>query len=124
MSLFRYRDGGVHCARRGLILARARQPRGFAARARGLLGQGPLGSDEGLWFDRCSAVHMFGMRQAIDLVFLRAGTVIRLCEDLRPYRFRACAAADTSLELGVQQIQRLGLRVGDQLEFREHASTP
>ncbi|SDD69400.1 DUF192 domain-containing protein [Aquimonas voraii] len=120
MSVFRYRNGSVHCARRGLLLARAAQPQGFAARARGLLGRSRLDPQEALWFDRCSAVHMFGMRMSIDLVFLRAGEVIRLCEDLRPYRFRACAGADASLELAAHQIQALGLRLGDQLEFREH----
>lgn len=117
MSLFRYRNGSVHCRRRGMLLARARQPAGFAARARGLLGMPPLEADEALWFERCSAIHMFGMRRAIDVVFLAGGEVVRLCPRVLPFTARGCHRADTSLELAVGQIQRLDLAAGDQLEF-------
>lgn len=121
MSLFRYRKGSVHCRRRGVLLARARQPSGFAARARGLLGMPALESDEALWFERCSAIHMFGMRRAIDVVFLARGEVLRLCPRVLPFTARACRGADSTLELAAGQIQRLGLDAGDQLEF-VHAS--
>jgi uncharacterized membrane protein (UPF0127 family) len=116
--MFAYQHGEVRCLQRGVLFARVRRPVGFAARARGLLGTAGIGADAGLWFDRCSAVHMFGMRYPLDLVFINKGEVIRLCAQVKPLQARMCPRADTTLEVCAGAIESSGLSVGDRLEFR------
>jgi len=43
-----------------------------ATRNKGLLGRNSLASGEGLWIVPCEAIHTFGMRFPIDLVYLTA----------------------------------------------------
>jgi uncharacterized membrane protein (UPF0127 family) len=116
--MFAYQHGEVRCLERGVLFTRVRRPVGFAARARGLLGTAAIGADAGLWFDRCSAVHMFGMRYPLDLVFIKKGEVIRLCAQVKPLQARMCTRADTTLEVCAGAIESSGLTVGDRLEFR------
>ncbi len=106
-----------------VLVSRVRRPLTFVARARGLIATPPLTADEGLWLDRCDSIHMFGMHYAIDVVFLRARQVLRLCADVRPMRARWCAKADTVLELNCGAISRLGLRESESLQFRSTACT-
>jgi len=101
-----------------VLLARARRPLGLLARARGLIATPPLAPDEGLWLDRCDSIHMFGMRYPIDVVFLRARRIERLCAGVRPMHARWCRRADSVLELANGAIARLGLREAQALEFR------
>lgn len=43
----------------------------FVARMRGLIGRKSLAPREGMWFPRCSSVHMWFMSIPLDLVFLK-----------------------------------------------------
>lgn len=62
-------------------------------RGRGLLGRDGLGDREALWLP-VRSVHTFGMRFALDLVWLdRAGGVVRLDRDVGRGRVRTCLAA-------------------------------
>jgi uncharacterized membrane protein (UPF0127 family) len=55
---------------------------------------------EGLLIPRCRSVHTFGMRLALDLVFLDAdGRVVELRREVPPCRLIRCLAADSVLEL-------------------------
>ena len=50
---------------------------------------------------RCRSVHTFGMRFALDLVWLDgAGRVVRVDEAVPPWRVRSCRGADAVLEAG------------------------
>jgi uncharacterized membrane protein (UPF0127 family) len=87
-------------------------------RLRGLLGRPPLQAGDGLLIRPCRAVHMFGMRYAIDLIFLDdRNRVEATYADLRPGRmthFHRVAVA--ALELPAGQLARTGTQVGDRLE--------
>jgi len=49
---------------------------------------------------RCRSVHTFGMRFALDLVWLdRGGEVVRIDLGVRPWRVRSCRAARSVIEL-------------------------
>ena len=53
-----------------------------------------------LLFPRCRSVHTFGMRFAIDVVFLDSrGRVVRVVCGLRPGRIVLCRRAESVLEL-------------------------
>ena len=55
---------------------------------------------EGLLIPRCRRVHTFGMRFALDLVFLDAeGRVVDLRRAVPPARVACCRAAESVLEL-------------------------
>jgi uncharacterized membrane protein (UPF0127 family) len=79
---------------------RVRIAGGFLQRARGLLLRPPLGFDEALLLPGCASVHTFGMRYAIDVVFLDPlGRVLRVARALRPWRIASQSGAAAVLEL-------------------------
>jgi len=89
----------------------------FWARLKGLLGAPPLRPGEGLLLDPCQAVHMFGMKQALDVAFLGGGgQVVAVYHDLRPgQRSKYHGKARQALELPVGTLMETDTRVGDLL---------
>lgn len=82
-------------------------------RMRGLLGRSELKSNEGLWLDRCASVHTFFMKYALDLVYLdKQGKIVKLVENLPPYRCSGCYKATSVVELLAGEISRLKLAKG------------
>ncbi|MGB5527550.1 MAG: DUF192 domain-containing protein [Gemmatimonadota bacterium] len=89
-------------------------------RLKGLLGAPPLLPGEGMLLEPCQAVHMYGMKQALDVAFLgREGQVIALYHDLRPgQRSKYHGKARQALELPVGTLSETGTRVGDRLRVQ------
>ena len=87
------------------------------SRLRGYLFRGEPGTGEGILLSPCQAVHMFGMRFALDVVFIAEdGTVIAAHEGLRPWRWTPLyRGAMHALELPVGTIERSSTRTGDAL---------
>jgi uncharacterized membrane protein (UPF0127 family) len=87
------------------------------SRGIGLLMRSALGAHEGLWIDRCSAVHTMGMRATLDLFFLdKDGHVLKIANSVRPFRpFVACRDAVTVVELGAGGDTGRDVLVGDRL---------
>lgn len=82
----------------------------FADRLRGLLGRETLTRQCGLWISPCRAVHTFGMRAPIDLVFVGPhNRILRVDAGLVPGRVRVCRRACGVLELAAGAASRLGL---------------
>ncbi|HEX8065004.1 MAG TPA: DUF192 domain-containing protein [Thermoleophilaceae bacterium] len=82
----------------GLVLHEAR---GLRARLLGLalLRPGSLPPGHGLLIPRCSSVHTFGMRFAVDVLFLdRRGSVIRSERGVPPGRVLICRGAAAVVE--------------------------
>jgi uncharacterized membrane protein (UPF0127 family) len=74
------------------------EARGMNARRRGLGRLRDLPADRALQL-RCRAVHTFGMRFPLDLIWIgRDGTVVRVDRDVPPRRHRACARARVVVE--------------------------
>ncbi len=60
----------------------------LVARIRGLLGRAGLAEGEALLISPCPSIHMWGMKFALDAVFLDAqGIVVDLAEDLKPGKY-------------------------------------
>jgi protein-S-isoprenylcysteine O-methyltransferase Ste14/uncharacterized membrane protein (UPF0127 family) len=89
------------------------------SRLRGLLGTKRLEPGEGLWIKPSNQIHMFGMRYAIDVVFLDdAGRVLRLVHALAPNRISPRVAGATSvLELPAGTLERTGLAEGELVQI-------
>lgn len=84
------------------------------SRSKGLLGRGSIGQDEGLWIQPTSSIHMWFMRFAIDVIWAADdGKVLKLVENIKPWRMSWCRGAKVALELPVGAIARSGTQVGD-----------
>jgi uncharacterized membrane protein (UPF0127 family) len=87
-------------------------------RRTGLLGRDSLAPDGGLWISPCEAVHTFGMRFAIDLVYLDRHLRVRKAKPaVPPWRLSACLTAHSVLELPAGTISQTQTQPGDRIEF-------
>jgi uncharacterized membrane protein (UPF0127 family) len=91
-----------------------------AERRTGLLNRSSLEPGEGLWIDPCEAVHCFGMKFAIDVLYLDRDKKIRkIRPDMKPWRISFCLPARSVLELPAGTAVRTQTRKGDQLAFEK-----
>jgi uncharacterized membrane protein (UPF0127 family) len=85
-------------------------------RSKGLLGRASLAEDEGILLRPGSSIHMFFMRFPIDAVFLdRDLRVLRVAEELNPWRLASKRGAKSVLELPAGRCARVGVAEGDYL---------
>ncbi len=88
----------------------------FWRRSRGLLGRTCPALAQGIWIKPCNAVHCWFMGYSIDVLFFAAdGRLLKIVEQLRPWRMAACRHAHSVVELAAGEVRRLGIQVGDEL---------
>ena len=110
----------VHNSTRSSVLGtRITHARRWYQRLRGLLGRDGLGEGEGLLLVPCRAVHMMGMRCALDVVFVDpAGNVVAVYPGLAPgARTRYHRDARAALELPTGTLAATGTVPGDRLTY-------
>lgn len=108
----------VNLTRQTILADRAEVADSAATRNKGLLGRNGLEPGEGLWITPCQAVHTFGMRFTIDLVYVdRKKQVRKVCSRVAPWRMSACLSAHSVVELASGTVYGTQTRPGDQLEF-------
>jgi uncharacterized protein len=91
---------------------------------RGLLGRKALEPGEGLLIRPAPSIHTFFMRFPIDVMFLsRDGEVLKIAEQVGPWRMRSCRGALAVLELTAGDAARRGIAVGDQIATADVAWT-
>lgn len=89
-------------------------------RRTGLLKHTSLPAGEGLLITPCEAVHTFGMKFAIDVLFLsRKKKVLKVRAAMPRRRISACLTAHSTLELPAGTAEATGTVKGDQLEFEK-----
>ena len=104
-------DGPVVCERCVLADSPLR-------RMRGLLGRKKLDSGHGILIRPAPAIHTWFMRFAIDVVFLdRELRILKIKQQIRPWRAAARWRAHSALELPAGECERLRLQVGDRLAW-------
>ena len=90
-----------------------------ASRKQGLLGIEHFASGSGLWIAPCEAVHTFGMKVPIDVIFLDRGfRVTKVIAALKPFRISVSLSAYSVLELEAGAIARSRTKVNDHLRFQ------
>ena len=110
----------VHnCTRGATVAANVRVADTPRARRVGLLHDKNLAPGEGLWIYPTQAIHTFGMRFPIDVVFLdRRLRVKRVYHGLPPFRLTSFVwGAQSVLELASGSLADTGTAVGDELRF-------
>jgi uncharacterized membrane protein (UPF0127 family) len=110
-------QGGVLCEHCGLADS-------LWTRLRGLLGRSTLPADEGLLLSPCPSIHMWGMKFAIDVVFLtREHIVTDIAAEVAPGRYyvarNQAGKPWAALELPSGAAARQGVAVGDQIAVEE-----
>jgi len=86
------------------------------SRMKGLLGRSELRPGEGLLLRPASSIHTFFMRFPIDAVFLDKGLrVLRISDELRPWRAASRRGAHAVLELAAGECSRRRLEPGELL---------
>ena len=104
----------------GREIARLEVARTPLQRMRGLLGRSGLPPGQGMLFERCSSIHMFFMRFALDVIFVNSDwTVRRVVRDLRPWRLAASLGADRVVELAAGALEKIPLAPGDLLRIED-----
>jgi uncharacterized membrane protein (UPF0127 family) len=106
-------------ADRGVTLAKRVRVAGDSnSRRKGLLGTSELDQDSALWIYPCEAIHTFGMKFPIDVIFLDGDFRVRkIHPELGPNRICFCLSASSVVELPVGTISASGTKVNDKLEF-------
>ena len=91
---------------------------GPLSRLKGLIGRSALAEGEGLLLTPCQAVHMYGVRFAVDVVFLDDSyRVVAAYPELEPgLRTETHREAHYALKLPAGTVVRTGLSTGDRLE--------
>jgi hypothetical protein len=104
--------------RTGREIARLEIARTPLQRMRGLLGRSRLPPGEGMLFERCSSIHMFFMRFALDVIFVDSDwTVRRVVRNLRPWHLAASSGADRVVELAAGALEETPVAPGDALRI-------
>jgi uncharacterized protein len=80
---------------------------------------------DALLISRCRSVHTFGMRFALDLVWLgRGGRVLRIDRDVPPWRIRSCGEAVEVLELAAGGADAMMLAMTEEAPREQENETP
>ena len=112
------RSGGpyeLRNARTGRVLAHTIIPAfESATRRKGLLGRDALADGAAMIIAPSNAIHTFGMRFPIDVVFVRRnGAVVKIRERVLPWRASMAHLAYAVIELPAGTVARAQLKVGD-----------
>ena len=88
-------------------------------RAAGFIGRRHIAPWEGLWFDRCRAIHTLGVRAPLDVLFLDdRGRVLEIAV-VPPAKLAVINPhAATVVEFGHGAIVKGNVAVGDQIVLR------
>lgn len=105
---------------KGILIGKKIKPAfSFLTRLMGLLGNKGLAEGEGLLLFPCSGIHCFGMRFAIDALFLDGeGRVLQIREDLPPGSWASHKGARYVLEIPAGQVRKKNIEVGDIINFK------
>jgi len=107
---------------RGATLAdRAEIADTSAKRRTGLLKHKGLAPGEGLWIVPTEGIHTFGMKFAIDVVFLnKQRKILKIRPSMGKARMSLSLRAHSVLELPAGTLEATGTQTGDQLEFEKY----
>ena len=104
----------------GREIARLEIARAPLQRMRGLLGRSGLPAGRGMLIERCSSIHTFFMKFALDVVFLDSDwEVRRVVRDLRPWRIAWSPGASRVVELAAGALEGTDLAPGDALKIED-----
>ena len=103
-----------------ILVEQLRLANSFFRRLKGLLGTRELPKGEALLIRPCNAIHMFGMRYALDIAFVsRENRILQTIRALQPGQTAKCSQAAYVLELPCGTLDATGTEPGDVLRMVE-----
>lgn len=106
--------------RNTILVERLRVADSFFKRLKGLLGTKELPAGEALLIRPCNAIHMFGMRYALDIAFVsRENRILQTIRALQPGQMAKFSQAAYVLELPCGALDASGTEPGDVLQIVE-----
>lgn len=103
--------------RNNRLAEEVREARTFGARLRGWLAETSPAPGQGIYLAPCAWVHTFGMRAAVDAVYIDRQGIVRAVRTLAPGRLGPWVrGAAGVLEVPAGTCERLECGPGDQLE--------
>lgn len=117
------RSGAMLAAEDGRKVLSLQRTETYWERMRGLLGRSAPEKGKGLLISPCGSVHTFGMRYAIDVLYLdKTWQVIKLRSGLQPSRIDFTRGARHVVELADGEGLRLGLSRLQRVEWIDKES--
>lgn len=108
-------DSGCELARHVRVAADS------ASRRKGLSEVDHLPPGSGMWIIPCEAIHTFGMKIPIDILFLdREFKVRKLRGAMPPRRISVCLLASSVVEIAAGAIVNSKTKVGDRLQMQRN----
>ena len=108
----------VNLTRQSEVAWRGNKASDTATRRKGLLGRTGMEPGEAMWIVPCEAIHTFGMKFAIDVVYLdRQLRVVKTRCAVPRSRISACPRAHSVLELPAGTIALSKSQPGDQISI-------
>ena len=108
--------------RDNIVCARCQLADNLWTRGKGLLGRQSLGENEGILLVPGNSIHMFGMKFAIDVIYLTKDDVVTdFVENIAPGKMHVASDKDNAgkpyaaLEVAAGTIARVGVQIGDKL---------
>lgn len=96
------------------------QTQSFKERLGGLLVLAPLNVNQALWITPCNSVHTFGMKYALDLVYIdKHNKVRRLVTNIKPWRMSFRLQAKAVMELTAGSLNTLDIQRGDSCKWQD-----
>lgn len=90
----------------------------FIQRAFGLIFRKKLLTNEVFHIKPCNSVHTFGMRYAIDIVYLdKTGVILKITKNMQKRRISWCFKARSVLEFKSNASDVLAMQIGDVVSF-------
>ena len=110
-----------------MVCARCLVADSLWARGKGLLGRASLDEDEGILLVPGNSIHMWGMKFAIDVIFLTKDDIVTdIAERIGPGQMHIAKAGagkpHAALEVAAGTVARVEVKVGDQLVRESVAS--
>ena len=116
------RHGSIIVSRDGIevISIKGMQTQSMKERLGGLLVLEELKREQALWITPCNSVHTFGMKHALDLVYIdKYNRVLSVIEHIKPWRMSLCIKAKAVMELTAGSLQYLDIQRGDSCKWQD-----
>lgn len=93
----------------------------FLQRLKGLLFTDSLPEHTGLLLENCNSIHMFGMRYALDIVFVDQNfRICKIVKNLKPWHIAVCLRARHTIELPAGTIEKYQFAIEDQFSSKKN----
>lgn len=109
----------VTLSRLGAPMLYAYDAKTFRRRLCGLHSVPPLGPCDAIMIRPCKAIHTFGQKETIDVMFMNKYGIVLKLTTLKPWRITGCLKSVVAVEMAEGTAKRINMRVGQKFKPSE-----